>query len=110
MLGDYIPKLYTAAITRFYLPQRTHYHFDPTYPTPLESVNRLQGKFSCPMLLHFNKNDGVVADPDEDTQKLCDAIENKKTHVLISTDAHHDKSSKQFVRALEMFKSHYFNE
>lgn len=110
VIGSHIQKMYAAAIARFYLPRRTNGHFDPTYSSPLKSIDALRGKFSCPMLLHFNKNDGVVADSDEDTQKLCDAIENKKTHVLISTDAHHEKSSKQFVRALEMFKSHYFGE
>jgi hypothetical protein len=101
----------SQAINYGIIPGVSNLHYDPLHPTPLNSLHHLKGKFTCPMLLHLNKKDGVLKNPDHDTVYLYEQIKNDKTHILITDDASHNYTSRQHLRVLNAFKQKYiFNE
>jgi hypothetical protein len=109
-VGDYLKKAYAQGIVAYVLPYVTGGHFDPFHEDPLQSVEQLRGKLTCPKLLHFHKEDRVLENPDEDTIKLYDALKDDKTHIIITNDGWHNSRSKQFASELQKFDKKYFNK
>jgi hypothetical protein len=107
-LAKHLKNRYSHAILYHALPAITHYHYDPCHISPLENVEQLRGKLTCPILLHFHLRDGILDDPDEDVIQFYDAIKNDRTHIIITTDAWHKQHSVQWKEAIEIFQSHYF--
>ena len=89
------------------VPSVTNMHYDPLHPTPLNSLHHLKGKLTCPMLFHFNKDDGVLKNPDHNTVYLYEEIKNDKTHIIITDDASHNETSNQHLNALNAFQQKY---
>lgn len=106
-VGDYLKKTYAQGIVTYVLPYITGGHFDPYHEDPLQSAEQLRGKLTCPILLHFHKQDGVLGNPDEDTIKVYDALKDDKTHIIITDDAWHNSRSQQFTSELEKFDKKY---
>ena len=108
--GDWVKKLYGNGIVRFIVPYVTNKHFDPHHETPLQSVEQLRGKLTCPTLLHFNEQDRVLENPDEDTIKVYDALKNDNTHIIITNDGWHNGPSAQFYVHLNKFNKKYLKK
>jgi len=108
-IGGWIKNMYAQGIVHQIVPRVTNGHFDPTHADPLESVESLRGKLTCPTLLHFHQKDVVLENPDQDTIKLYDALKGDKTHVIITDDAWHNAPSQQFGKELKDFNEKYFN-
>ena len=108
-LGTSLKNIYASAIIRFILPQLTNGHFDPNHPEPIDQVEHLRGKLTCPTLLHFHKEDGILNNPNEDTIKIYDALKNDKTHIIITDDAWHNSGSQQFKAELIAFGNRYLD-
>jgi hypothetical protein len=107
-IGRYLKNYFMHPIIYTFLPHITNYQFNPLHPTPRENSAKLKGKLTCPILLHFHAHDGVLENPAEDIVQLYDAIKNDTTHIIITTDGHHKKGSRQFSEALTVFQKHYF--
>ncbi|HEX4068613.1 MAG TPA: hypothetical protein VHX42_00805 [Candidatus Babeliales bacterium] len=107
VVGDYLKKIYAQGLVTYILPYITGGKFDPHHETPLQSVEQLRGKLTCPILLHFHANDKNLENPDEDTIKVYDALKSDKTHIIITDDAWHNSSSLQFMNELEKFDKNY---
>lgn len=108
--GDCIKKMYEQGIVNWIVPSVTNGHFDPRHDTPLQSVEQLRGKLTCPKLLHFNAQDWVFENPDEDTIKVYDALKDDKTHIIITDDAWHNSRSHQFAAELKKFNQKYLKD
>jgi len=110
ILGDCIKNAYAHGIVRWIMPKISNNNFDPHHADPLQSVEQLRGKLQCPMLLHFNKNDKVLENPDEDTVKVYDALKGDKMHIIITDDSWHNGDSSQFNAALNKFNAQYLKD
>ncbi len=108
LFGDQLKKSYSSGIKYEIAPRVTNYNFDPHHPEPINEVEKLRGKITCPILLHFHKNDGVLENPDHDTIKIYDALKGEKTHIIITDDGSHKKQSQQFIDELHKFNEKYF--
>jgi hypothetical protein len=101
----------TQAINYGIVPLVSNMHYDPFHPTPLDSMHHLKEALTCPILLQFHKEDGVLKNPDHDTVDLYEQIKNDKTHILISDDASHSTVSPQHMDLITAFKQKYiFND
>ena len=110
LCGDQLKKTYSSLIKHVAVPLVTNYHFDPNHPEPIDEVQRLRGKLSCPILLHFHKKDEVLENPDDDTIKVYDAFKGKRTHIILTDDGSHNRRSQQFMSELHKFNQKYFDD
>lgn len=109
LFGNFLKNMYASGITRTILPYLTNYNFDSSHPEPINEVEKLRGQMTCPMLLHFNKQDGVLENPDADTIKVYDALRGDKTHIIITDDSWHNGHSLQFTKELQDFKKKHLD-
>jgi hypothetical protein len=113
LFGNPVKKGVATVVTKTVLPVITNGHFDPSHITPLESVEMLRGKITCPVMLHHNENDGVLANQEWEMNKLFDAfsVDNKNVTLVKSTDGWHNSPSQQFGDAMKEFnKKHFSNK
>lgn len=108
LFGDELKKTYSFGIKHVAAPWYTNYYFDPNHPEPIEEVDKLRGKITCPILLHFHKDDGILENPDNDTIKVYDALKGPKTHIILTDDGSHNRRSQQFIHELKNFNGKYF--
>jgi|SRR5581483_5598399 len=104
-----VKNFYSNLLIRFIISRLSNNYYDPSHQHPLDAVERLRGKLTCPILLHFNRHDGVLEDPDSDTIKVYKALAGDRTHVIITDDASHNDVSLQFRIVLEDFKLKYMD-
>jgi hypothetical protein len=97
----------TQAINYGIVPLVSNMHYDPFHPTPLDSMYHLKDALTCPILLQFHKEDGVLKNPDHNTVDFYEQIRNDKTHIVISDDASHSTVSQQHLDLLAAFKQKY---
>jgi len=110
LLGQQLKNMCATGFVNYILPIISHSNFDPAHATPIEGLNRLQGKLTCPVLVHINKNDGVLQVTDEDKIQLCSAFDNGKMELLITDDGSHDRASQQLCDAVVKFNDTYFKK
>lgn len=81
-------KAFMHSTTRLIFPWFTGYHFDPTYPTPLENLEKIRGKIKVPVLLHFCKDDGTLINEKDDILKTYRAFRagNEKQTFIVLTE------------------------
>lgn len=109
LMGDCVKNVYASGIVNTIVPIMSNGHFDPSHQQPLDAVDGLRRKLTCPILLHFNAQDGVLENPDYDTIKVYDALAGDNTHIIITNDAGHNSCSSQFQNALTNFKTKYLD-
>lgn len=109
LMGDCVKNMVASGIIKTIVPLISNGHFDPSHQEPLDAVEGLRGKLTCPILLHFNAQDGVLENPDYDTVKVYDPLANENAHIIITNDSSHNGVSKQFRGALGDFKEKYFD-
>ncbi len=107
--GDLIKSLYSRLIIRSIVTRISNNYYDSNHQHPLDVVEGLRGRLTCPMLLHFNAQDGVLENPDDDTVKIYDALRGDKTHIIITDDSWHNGYSLQFTKMLYAFKKKYID-
>lgn len=108
-LDNVIKQAYIYSMVNWMAPRITHYNFDPKHADPLQSIEKLHAKLTCPILLHFHAKDGIVAPPDHDTINVYKALKNDKTHIIITDDSWHNGFSEQFLQILEQFYAKYLS-
>jgi hypothetical protein len=106
---DCFKNLYAAVIVHGIVPPITGNKFDPLHVRPIESVEKLRGKLTCPILLQFCQNDKVLESPDSDTIKVYDALKGDKTHIIINNDGWHNELSYKFFYLWKAFKNFYIS-
>jgi hypothetical protein len=120
---DVVVRIFACAVTSFILGSLKYIYacaiditlmpviggrYNPFHIKPIAAMQALKGKIQCPVLIHCCKNDGVIANPDEDTIKLYEAFKNNdQTHILISDDANHERSSRQYAKIKKIFYNKY---
>ncbi len=107
--SDLVKNFYSSLLIRFIVSKLSNNYYDPNHQHPLDAIEKLRGKLTCPILLHFNRHDGVLEDPDSDTIHVYELLAGDKTHVIITDDASHNEASLQFMKVLSDFKSKYMD-
>lgn len=111
-LGSIVKNSWATVIDGVIMPCISRFNYDPFHAKPLDSVERLRGHITCPLLLHVCKNDRVLENPDEDTVKLYDALRTgneSKTHIVLSepTDGWHNAPSFKYLQSKKAFNTKY---
>jgi hypothetical protein len=101
---EYLNDVYDQAIVNWIVPYLTNYNFDPNHAEPIQSVELLRGKLTCPILMQFHAQDGVLEGPDADTIRRYDALKGENTYIVITNDSWHRGRSQQFQAVLDDFK------
>lgn len=101
-------KAFMYGITRFIFPWFTGYRFDPTYPTPLESLEKIKGKIKVPVLLHFCKDDGTLINEKDDILKTYRAFREgngKQTFIVLTEpgEGSHNQPSDRWLNVRQTF-------
>jgi hypothetical protein len=105
-VGSRLQNLSACSSNEYIVPAISGQHYDPSHIAPIDAVSSLQDRVKCPVLLHFCKNDGVVANPDEDTIEVYKSLrqgnENNTYIILTDDDSHnyapHNSQYQQFHR------------
>lgn len=103
-------KAVSAALVTIILPIITCGNFNPFHQTPLQAIDLLKGKITCPVMLQYSSNDEILGDQTQGMKKLFEALsENNEDRVtLIKTNDGHDGYSQEFDDAMEVFNTSYF--
>jgi hypothetical protein len=108
--GDSIKRLNAKLICHTIIRMISNGHYNPFHIQPIDAVEQLRGKLTCPILLDFCKNDGVLENPDADTIKLYDALKGDNTHIILTDDGWHNCMPDSSRSMLESFNEYYFND
>lgn len=84
--------------------------FDPKHEAPIEGIEKLKEIFTCPILLHFCENDGVLVDPDDDTIKLYENLQGDRTHIIITEEDDHNTQSEATLLKFQEFQKRYLDK
>jgi hypothetical protein len=94
-VGESLKKVSTYSSNKYLVPTISNQHYDPEHIAPIDAVPFLKNCIKCPVLLHFCKNDGVLANPDEDTVKVYECLREgneTNTYILITDDDGHNNA------------------
>jgi len=106
--GAMIQKAYEHGLVYVGAPLITSGHYNPFHEDPIDAIGGLQGKLTCPILLHFNGSYGPLKNYNTDKIKVYEALYGNKTHILISKEGSHNVVSPEFEKLLKNFCAHYF--
>lgn len=109
MFADLLKKICASGIVRWIVPMVTGYKFDPHHVEPIQSIELLRGKLTCPILLQCCGNDRVLENPDNETIKMYDSLKGDKTHIVITKKGWHNDLPMEFFGAFNNFKNRYIN-
>jgi hypothetical protein len=109
IIGPQIQKTYNTKLVPQMVRIISNNHFDPVHASPLESVEQLKGKLSCPVLIHVYAHDGIVDNPDADTTKIytCMKEGNDKVHMYVSKTGSHNDDSDEAIGIMQDFVQKY---
>jgi len=88
-------------------------NFDPDHIKPIDAIAVIEGKLSCPILIHYCKSDEVLSHQIEDVEKAFNCLKTNnenKTHLVISPFSesfHNFRESKMYAKKEEWFKEEY---
>ena len=83
-----VKDLYSSLIDILVVPCLTSFHYNPFHIKPIDAVEGLRGKITCPVLIQCSSDDGLVVN--DDIWKVYDVFKaGNKNNVYISvSDAH----------------------
>lgn len=94
-VGSITKNLSVGSVDEYVVPAISHQHYDSTHIKPIDAVKYLKNIIKCPTLLHFCKNDGVLANPDEDTIAVYESLRmgnEENTYIILTDDDAHNYS------------------
>jgi hypothetical protein len=100
-VGDLSKSTSTSCIDDYIVPAISNQHYDSEHIKPIDAVAFLKNIIKCPVLLHFCKKDGVLANPDEDTITVYESFRMGNEH---NTSHNNSPDNCQYKQLQKQFK------
>jgi len=98
-MGNYIKNIYTTLIKYSVVSFLSKSHYNPFHEDPIDNIESLKGKITCPVILNFTEKDWIM-EWQNDLIKLYEAFD-KDTRIIFTKDKGHMEISPIFLESLQ---------